>query len=99
VSFASQLDTVVINLGNEDNFVADDILSIQEEDTRMTGEDERARMPFRERMRTLFNQERLTVPGNDVGTLLVYKTFDRLSHVVILSNTEPGCICRAGPRC
>ena len=31
VSFASQLDTGVINLGNEDNLVAGDILSIQEE--------------------------------------------------------------------
>ena len=54
----------------------------------MTDEVERAKMPFRERMRTLFNQDRLIIPGNDVGTLLVYKTFDRLSYDVILSNTE-----------
>ena len=54
----------------------------------MTDEVERAKMPFRERMRTLFNQDRLTIPGNDVGTLLVYKTFDRLSYDVILSSTE-----------
>ena len=54
----------------------------------MTNEFERAKMPFRERMRTLFNQDRLIIPGNDVGTLLVYKTFDRLSYDVILSNTE-----------
>ena len=99
VSFASQLDTVVINLGNEDNFVAGDILSIQEEGTRTTDEDERSRMPFRCRMCTLFNQDKLTIPCNDVGTLLAYKTFDRLSYAVILSSTEPGCICRAGSRC
>jgi hypothetical protein len=54
----------------------------------MTNEFERAKMQFRERMRTLFNRYRLTIPGNDVGTLLVYKTFDRLSNDVILSNTE-----------
>ncbi|MFT7471853.1 MAG: hypothetical protein ACI8XU_001749 [Kiritimatiellia bacterium] len=88
-SFASQLDTVVINLGNEDNLVVGDILSIQKEGTRMTDEVERAKMPFRERMRTLFSQDRLTIPGNDVGTLLVYKTFDRLSYAVILSSSEP----------
>ena len=55
----------------------------------MTNEFERAKMPFRERMRTLFNQDRLIIPGNDVGTLLVYKTFDRLSYDVILFSTEP----------
>lgn len=88
-TLASQLDTVVINLGIEDNLVIGDILSIQKEGDRMTDEIERAKMPFRERMRTLFNQDRLTIPGNDVGTLLVYKTFDRLSYAVILSSTEP----------
>ena len=55
----------------------------------MTDEVERAKMPFRERMRALFNQDRLTIPGNDIGTLLVYKAFDRLSYDVILCNTEP----------
>ncbi|MDA1289476.1 MAG: hypothetical protein O3C37_01200 [Proteobacteria bacterium] len=88
-SFASQLDTVVINLGNDDNLVVGDILSIQKEGARMTDEVERAKMAFRERMRTLFNQDRLTIPGNDVGTLLVYKTFDQLSYAVILSSSEP----------
>jgi LysM repeat protein len=88
-SLASQLDTVVINLGNEDNLVVGDILSIQKAGIRMTDEVERAKVPFRERMRTIFNQDRLTIPGNDVGTLLVYKTFDRLSYAVILTSTEP----------
>jgi len=88
-SLASQLDTVVINLGNEDNLVVGDILSIQKAGIRMTDEVERVKMPFRERMRTIFNQDRLTIPGNDVGTLLVYKTFDRLSYAVILTSTEP----------
>jgi len=55
----------------------------------MTDEVERAKMPFRERMRTIINQDRLTIPVNDVGTMLVYKTFDRLSYAVILASTEP----------
>ncbi len=88
-TLASQLDTVVINLGSEDDLVVGDILSIRKEGIRMTDEVERAKMPFRERMRTLFNQDRLTISGNDVGTLLVYKIFDRLSYAVILSSTEP----------
>ena len=88
-SLASQLDTVVINLGNEDNLVVGDILSIQKAGIRMTDEVERVKKPFRERMRITFNQDRLTIPGNDVGTLLVYKNFDRLSYAVILTSTEP----------
>lgn len=88
-TLASQLDTVVINLGNEDNLKIGNILSIQKEGTRISDEVERAKMPFREKMRTLFDQDRLSIPGNGVGTLLVYKTFDRLSYAVILTSTEP----------
>lgn len=88
-TLASQLDTVVINLGVADELQVGDILSIQKEGVRMTDEVERAKMPFRERMLTLFNQDSLTIPGNDIGTLLVYKTFDRLSYAVILTGTEP----------
>jgi len=78
-TLASQLDTVVINLGNADELKVGDILSIQKEETRMTDEVEREKMPFRERMRTLLNPDRLISPGNEIGTLLVDKTFDRLS--------------------
>ncbi len=88
-SLASQLDTVVINLGREDQLEVGDVLSIQKEGSQMTDEVERAKMPFRERLLTLFNQDRLAIPGNSIGTLLVYKTFDRLSYAVILTSTEP----------
>lgn len=88
-TLASQLDTVVINLGSEDSLAIGDILSIQKEGTSMTDEVERVKMPFRERVSSLLNQDSLTIPGNDVGTLLVYKTFDRLSYAVILTSTEP----------
>ena len=66
------------NIVNEDYIIIGSILSIKKEGTLMTDEVERAKMPFRERMRTLFNQDRLIIPGNDVGTLRIYKTFDRL---------------------
>ena len=37
----------------------------------------------------LFDQENLVIPGADIGTVLVYKIFDRLSYGVILTSTEP----------
>jgi len=88
-NLASQLDTVVINLGLADDLAIGDILSIKNEGSSMTDEAERSKMSFRERMRSLFNQDNLVIPGNDIGTLLVYKTFDQLSYAVILTGTEP----------
>ena len=86
---ASQLDTVVINLGMRDNLEVGNVLSIQQPGARVTDEVERSRMSFRERFQTFFNQDRLQLPGKEIGTLLVYKTFDELSYAVILSSTEP----------
>ncbi|PCJ27727.1 MAG: hypothetical protein COA96_02435 [SAR86 cluster bacterium] len=88
-SLASQLDTVVINLGIRDELEIGDILSIQHEGTYTTDEVERSRMSFKEKFRTFFNQSRLRIPGKEIGTLLVYKTFEQLSYAVILASTEP----------
>lgn len=88
-TLASQLDTVVLDLGAQDNLQIGDILSIRKESTRMVDERERAKLSFRQRARTVFDQENLVVPGADIGTLLVYKIFDRLSYAVILTSTEP----------
>ncbi|MEX0965090.1 MAG: LysM peptidoglycan-binding domain-containing protein [Pseudohongiellaceae bacterium] len=88
-TLASQLDTVVIDLGLADNIKIGDILSIQKEGTSMTDEIARNKLTFRERMWTLFDRDNLLIPGEGVGTLLVYKTFDKLSYAVILSGTEP----------
>lgn len=91
-SMASQLDTVVINLGQQDNLAIGDVLSIQLQGARMVDEVERSRMSFRERFRTMFNRDQLQLPGKEVGTLLVYKTFERLSYAVIISSTEPATL-------
>lgn len=88
-SMASQLDSVVIDLGRRDNLAIGDILSIQQAGARMIDEVERQRMTFRERLRATFRGERLQLPDKDIGTLLVYKTFEQLSYAVILSSTEP----------
>lgn len=89
VHMASQLDTVVIDLGKNDNLVIGDILSIQQESKQMVDEVERDRMTFRERMNTAFKRKNLELPGKEIGTILVYRTFDDLSYALILSSTEP----------
>ena len=86
---ASQLNTVVINLGLADNLQVGNILSITNEGSNLTDDIAQVKIPFRERMRSLFDQDSFSIPGNDIGTLLVYKTFDHLSCAVILARTEP----------
>ncbi len=88
-TMASQLDTVVIDLGKEDNLAIGDVLSIQHESTSMVDLVDREKMSFTERMKNVFRREKLELPGKEIGTLLVYRTFDNLSYAVILSSTEP----------
>ena len=64
-------------------------MSITNEGSNLTDDIAQAKIPFRERMRSLFDQDSFSIPGNDIGTLLVYKTFDHLSYAVILAHTEP----------
>ena len=86
---ASQLDTAVVDLGTLDLLKVGDILAVTDESTRIVDEVARSKLSFRERMRAIFRGERLEVPGAELGTLLVYKTFNSLSYAVILSSLEP----------
>lgn len=88
-AMASQLDTVVINLGTTDDLAVGDVLAVRLEDDEIIDQVERERMDFRRRMQAIFRGERLSLPGSDIGTLLVYKTFDQFSYAVILSSLEP----------
>lgn len=88
-TMASQLDTVVIDLGKSDNLVVGDILSIQQESIQMVDEVQRSRISFRERISTAFKRDQLELPGKEIGTILIYRTFDKLSYALILSSTEP----------
>ena len=40
-------------------------------------------------MRAIFRGERLELPGDETGTLLVYRTFENMSYGVILSSLQP----------
>lgn len=91
-TLASQLDTVVINLGLRDNLAIGDVLSIQLPGGSMVDEVERSRMTFRERFRTMLKRDSLEMPGKQVGTLLVYKVFEQMSYAVIISSTEPATL-------
>ncbi|MFT4862673.1 MAG: hypothetical protein ACI95C_001894 [Pseudohongiellaceae bacterium] len=89
-TMASQLDTVVIDLGKTDNLVIGDILSIQHASTSIVDLVEREKMSFSERMKGVFRRDnKLELPGKEIGTLLVYRTFENLSYAVILSSKEP----------
>lgn len=88
-AMASQLDTVVVNVGEADQLAVGDILAVRKEDDRVIDSVERERMSFSRRMQAIFRSERLSLPGDDIGTLLVYKTFDQFSYAVVLSSLEP----------
>lgn len=88
-AMASQLDTVVINLGLDDRLAVGDILAVRKEDSSLIDGVERDRMTFRQRVRAIFSGERLNLPGSDIGTLLVYKTFDQFCYALVLSSREP----------
>jgi hypothetical protein len=88
-AMASQLDTAVVDLGLRDNLAVGDVLVVQKEGPRLIDQVERQRMSFRDRMLAIFRGDRLQLPGEEVGTLLVYKTFEQLSYAVILSSLQP----------
>ena len=86
---ASQLDSVLINLGSRDSVKVGDVFAVSKEDAITVDEIERDRMSFRDRMRAIMNRESLTLPGGELGTLLVYRTFETMSYAVLLSSLEP----------
>jgi len=86
---ASQLDSVLINLGSRDSVEFGDVFAVSKEDAITVDEIERDRMSFRDRMRAIMNRESLTLPGGELGTLLVYRTFETMSYAVLLSSLEP----------
>ena len=86
---ASQLDSVLINLGSRDSVEVGDVFAVSKEDAITVDEIERDRMSFRDRMCAIMNRESLTLPGGELGTLLVYRTFETMSYAVLLSSLEP----------
>lgn len=86
---ASLLDSVVINLGARDGLTEGDILSIQQVGERLIDSKGRSRKKFSEKMKDFFTRNKVQMPNKEIGTLLVYKTFEKLSYGLILTITEP----------
>lgn len=88
-TLASQFDTVVIDLGLDDEIEIGNVLSIERMGPMVTDPVKRERLGFWERWRSTFSEEELQLPGEEVGTILVYKAFEQISYAVILSSLEP----------
>lgn len=86
---ASQLDTVLLNVGANENLKIGDVLKIQQRGERMVDLTERQKKSFSDKFKAFATNEKLDVPSKDIGTLMVYKVFDKLSYAVILSSHEP----------
>jgi len=73
-SMAAQYDAVVVNLGERDGLKVGDILTIYESGAMV---------------RDPINNASTTLPGKETGTVLVYRSFEKLSYALILSSTQP----------
>jgi len=94
-SLASQLDTVVLNLGTEDGLEIGHILAIRKPGGSVVDEVALAQKSVMQRFANSFSPDRLQLPADSVGTLLIYKTFERMSYGTILTLTEPVSVASA----
>ncbi len=88
-TLASLFGSVLINLGSRDGMDVGTILSIQKPGGRITDATGRERKPLTDQIVDFVTNDKLQLPNREIGTLLVYKTFEKLSYGVILTITEP----------
>jgi len=86
---ASQLDTVLLDVGQREGLVLGDILSINQPGPLIVDDTERKQKGFAARFAAIATNEKVQLPNKEIGTLLVYRVFDRMSYGLILSSTEP----------
>jgi hypothetical protein len=73
-SMAAQYDAVVINRGEREGLRVGDLLGIFEADVAM---------------RDSISGDRISLPGNQVAEVMIYRTFEKLSYGLILNSTRP----------
>jgi hypothetical protein len=71
---AAQYDAVVVNLGERDGLKVGDVLTIYESGAIIKDSTTNANT---------------TLPGKETGTVLVYRSFEKLSYALILSSIQP----------
>lgn len=74
VSLAAQYDSLLVSLGSEDGLREGDLLTVHADDRAVADP---------------LTGEMLVAAGQPVGTLLVYRVFDRLGYGLILEGTAP----------
>jgi hypothetical protein len=89
---ASQLDSVLIDVGSRDGLASGHVLSIKQTGDQIVDETDRERKSLVRRLFSIAADEKVEMPRHEVGTLLVYRVFDNLSYGVILSSNEPARI-------
>ncbi len=88
-ALASQLDTAVVNLGRDDGIEVGNVLAVRKESLSLEDDVGRERLSFVARMFSIVGGNRVELPGGEIGTLLIYRTFDDLSYALILNSLEP----------
>jgi len=86
---ASQLDTVLIDVGNRDGLEVGDILTVKQAGEQVVDDTDRERQSFFGRLFSTASNQTVEMPRQEVGTVLIYRVFDHLSYGVILSSSEP----------
>ncbi len=86
---ASQLDTVLVDVGDRDGLNPGDILSVKQAGEQIVDDTEREKKNFVQRFFAAAANETVEMPGQEVGTVLVYRVFDYLSYGLILTSSEP----------
>lgn len=76
-SRAAQFESLIINLGARDGLEVGDLLAIYEAG---------------EMVRDPLTNDRVVLPPTEIGLLLTYRTFEKLSYGVILSLTQPSTV-------
>ncbi|MEZ5489932.1 MAG: LysM domain-containing protein [Gammaproteobacteria bacterium] len=86
---ASQLDTVLVDIGGRDGLNPGDILAIRQVGEQIVDDTDREKKPFFQRLFAVASNQTIEMPGQEVGTVLVYRVFDHLSYGLILTSSEP----------
>jgi hypothetical protein len=89
---ASQLDTILIDAGGREGLVIGNILSIEQPGPLVVDTTNREQKNLAARFSSVLTNEKIEMPSQEIGTLLIYRVFDRMSYGVILSSTEPSRI-------
>jgi hypothetical protein len=86
---ASQLDTVVVDAGERQGLTIGNILAVKQVGEQIVDTTERGQKPLFQRLFATAANETVEMPGQEVGTVLIYRVFDHLSYGLILTSSEP----------